>query len=76
MPLDVNELRSFYASPLGDVARRLIGRVLRMRWDNCVGLSLMGLGFGAPYLEDSTFSLQGILELYMQSYAALFWFGF
>ena len=29
MPLDVNELRGFYASPLGDVARRLIGRVLR-----------------------------------------------
>ena len=51
MPLDVNELRSFYASPLGDVARRLIGRLLRMRWDNCVGLSLMGLGFGAPYLD-------------------------
>ena len=51
MPLDVNELRGFYASPLGDVARRLIGRVLRVRWDNCVGLSLMGLGFGAPYLD-------------------------
>jgi len=51
MPLDVNELRSFYASALGDVARRLIGRVLRARWENCVGLSLMGLGFGAPYLD-------------------------
>jgi SAM-dependent methyltransferase len=51
MPLDVNELRSFYASGLGDVARRLIGRVLRVRWDNCVGLSLMGLGFGSPYLD-------------------------
>jgi SAM-dependent methyltransferase len=51
MPLDVNELRSFYASPLGDVARRLIGRVLRARWDNCAGLSLMGLGFAAPYLD-------------------------
>jgi SAM-dependent methyltransferase len=51
MPLDVNELRGFYASPLGDVARRLIGRILRARWDNCVGLSLMSLGFGAPYLD-------------------------
>ena len=28
MPLDVNDLVAFYASPLGDVARRLIGRVL------------------------------------------------
>ncbi len=51
MPLDVNELRSFYASPLGDVARRLIGRVLRARWESCAGLSLMGLGFAAPYLD-------------------------
>ncbi len=33
MPLDVNDLVAFYASPLGDVARRLIGRVLRARWD-------------------------------------------
>jgi SAM-dependent methyltransferase len=51
MPLDVNELRSFYASDLGDVARRLIGRVLRARWENCAGQALMGLGFGAPYLD-------------------------
>ena len=29
MPLDVNDLVAFYASPLGDVTRRLIGRVLR-----------------------------------------------
>jgi SAM-dependent methyltransferase len=51
MPLDVNELRSFYVSPLGDVARRLIGRLLRARWGNCAGQSLMGLGFAAPYLD-------------------------
>jgi SAM-dependent methyltransferase len=51
MPLDVNELRGFYASPLGDVARRLIGRIVRARWENCVGQSLMGLGYAAPYLD-------------------------
>jgi SAM-dependent methyltransferase len=51
MPLDVNELRGFYASPLGDVARRLIGRVLRQRWDNCSRLSILGVGFAGPLLE-------------------------
>ncbi len=51
MPLDVNDLLSFYASPLGDVSRRLIGRVLRARWNNCAQLSLMALGYGGPYLE-------------------------
>ncbi len=51
MPLEVNDLLGFYSSPLGDVSRRLIGRVLRGRWDNCTRLSLLALGYGCPYLE-------------------------
>jgi SAM-dependent methyltransferase len=51
MPLDVNDLLAFYASPLGAVSRRLIGRVLSARWERCAGLSLLGLGYGGPYLE-------------------------
>jgi SAM-dependent methyltransferase len=51
MPLDVQSLQSFYGSPLGEVARRLVGRVVRARWDNVVGLSVAGLGYGTPYLE-------------------------
>jgi SAM-dependent methyltransferase len=51
MPLDVNDLVAFYSSPLGDVARRLIGRVLRQRWDNCSRLSILGVGFAGPLLE-------------------------
>ena len=51
MPLDVNDLLAFYASPLGDVARRLIGRVLRARWENCRGLAILGLGYAGPLLE-------------------------
>ena len=51
MPLDVNDLVAFYSSPLGDVARRLIGRVLRQRWDNCRRLSILGVGFAGPLLE-------------------------
>ncbi len=51
MPLDVNDLLAFYASPLGDVSRGLIGRALRTRWDNCAKLSILGLGYGGPYLE-------------------------
>jgi len=51
MPLDVNDLTGFYASPLGEVTRRLIGRVVRARWEHCAGLSMLGLGFGGPYLD-------------------------
>ncbi len=51
MTLDVHELNAFYASPLGETTRRLIGRVLRARWDNCRGVSIMGLGYCSPYLD-------------------------
>lgn len=51
MTLDVHELSAFYATPLGETSRRLIGRVLRARWDNCNNLALMGLGFCGPYLD-------------------------
>src|SRR5579863_8011320 len=51
MTLDVHELSAFYASPLGETSRRLIGRVLRARWENCSRMSLMGLGYCGPYLD-------------------------
>jgi SAM-dependent methyltransferase len=50
MPLDVVDLRTFYSAPLGEVARRLVGRVLRRWWSNCAGLSIMGIGYATPYL--------------------------
>jgi len=50
MPLDVIDLRSFYHSPLGDMTRRLIGRILRQRFSNCTGLSVLGVGHAIPYL--------------------------
>lgn len=50
MPIDVVELRTFYASPLGEVARRIIGRIIRDRFANCTGFSIMGIGYATPYL--------------------------
>ena len=51
MPLDVHGLQSFYGSPLGAVARRLIGRVLRERWENASNLSVAAIGYGTPYVD-------------------------
>jgi SAM-dependent methyltransferase len=50
MPLDVVDLRSFYSSALGEVARRLVGRVIRQRFANCTGYSILGIGYATPYL--------------------------
>ena len=51
MTQDVVDLRSFYASPLGEVARRFVLRLVRARWEDCTGLSVLGLGYATPYLD-------------------------
>jgi SAM-dependent methyltransferase len=50
MFLDVVDLRSFYAQPLGVVTRRLLGRAIRARWTDAHGQSILGLGYATPYL--------------------------
>jgi SAM-dependent methyltransferase len=51
MALDIVDLRSFYSSPLGQVAQRYIGRIVAGRWNNAAGLSIIGIGYAPPYLE-------------------------
>lgn len=52
MQLDIVDLKSFYATPLGAVARRMVLRAIRSRWDQLSGLALLGLGYPGPYLDD------------------------
>ena len=51
MPLDVYHLQTFYGSPLGELSCRLVGRVIRARWQDAAGLTVAALGFGPPYLD-------------------------
>lgn len=51
MYIDVIDLKDFYSSQLGAIARRLIGRKLRARWPNVSGQTVIALGYGGPYLE-------------------------
>ena len=48
---DVKNLRDFYATPLGQLARRIITRRVRERWANVRGMNLVGLGYASPYLR-------------------------
>jgi SAM-dependent methyltransferase len=50
MGIDVVDLRAFYASPLGAVARRLVGRAIERFWRPVQGLRVLGLGYATPYL--------------------------
>ena len=51
MALDVVDLRGFYSTPLGQTARGAIMRLAQGWWNNCAGLSLMGVGYATPYLD-------------------------
>jgi SAM-dependent methyltransferase len=73
MALDVNDLNGFYASPLGEVSRRLIGRVLRARWDNCTSLSILGLGFCGPYLDRFRDEAQRVLAFMPAAQGVMHW---
>jgi SAM-dependent methyltransferase len=47
---DVVDLRDFYATNLGHVARRMIRRRIRSLWPDVSGQSVLGLGYTTPYL--------------------------
>ncbi len=51
MYTDVVDLRDFYASGLGQAARRMIRRRMRTLWPNVRGETVLGLGYATPYLH-------------------------
>jgi len=48
---DAVDLRDFYDSGLGVVARRMICRAIRAHWPDLGGMDVLGLGFPTPYLN-------------------------
>jgi len=47
---DVIDLAQFYAGHLGQVAKRIIRRRIRMAWPDVTGLRVLGVGYATPYL--------------------------
>ena len=70
---DVSELSDFYARPLGQIARRVLGRRIRAQWPNVRGLTLMGLGFATPYLATFRSEVLRVGALMPASQGALIW---
>ncbi len=50
MHLDVVDLRNFYVSQLGRIARRTLRRQIRQIWHSVNGQTVLGLGYATPYL--------------------------
>ena len=48
---DVVDLRDFYETQLGQMARRMIRRGVRALWPDVRGQRVLGLGYATPYLR-------------------------
>lgn len=59
--LDVVELRAFYETALGLVARRVVSRIVRSRWTDYAGMRVLGVGYATPYLGDFRDKAQRVL---------------
>lgn len=73
MHVDVTELRDFYATPLGQVVRRLVTPRIRQRWPLVRGESIVGLGYAAPYLGGLRRDAARVAALMPAAQGALVW---
>ncbi|HEX3952799.1 MAG TPA: methyltransferase domain-containing protein [Stellaceae bacterium] len=51
MASDVVDLRDFYRTVLGQVARRMIRRAIQRVWPELRGMRLLGIGYATPFLS-------------------------
>ena len=70
---DVVDLRDFYATPLGQMARRLVLRPIRQLWPDVTGLRVLGLGFATPYLDSFAAEAERVLAVMPASQGVLHW---
>lgn len=70
---DITDLREFYSSELGGLARRLIRARLQKFWSNTAGMNLLGLGYAAPYLRSFTESCMRTLAFMPAQQGVTWW---
>jgi SAM-dependent methyltransferase len=70
---DVVELKDFYATPLGQSVRRVLGHRIRARWRGLSGATLIGLGYASPYLGAFRGEARRIGVLMPETQGAVVW---
>ncbi len=70
---DVVELKNFYATPLGQSVRRVLGHRIRARWRGLTGATLIGLGYASPYLGAFRGEARRIGALMPETQGAVVW---
>jgi SAM-dependent methyltransferase len=72
-PMDVVDLREFYASRFGIVTRRMIMAGLRPRLGEVTGRTVLGLGFAQPYLDEGMEQARRVLSFMLARQGVIHW---
>lgn len=70
---DAIDLREFYASSLGQVARRMVSRRLRVMWPDLRGQRILGLGYATPYLRPFRDEAERVLAVMPAAQGVVHW---
>jgi SAM-dependent methyltransferase len=73
MASDVVDLRDFYRSALGQVARRMIRRAIQRVWPDLKGMRLLGIGYATPFLSALSSETERTLAVMPASLGVLRW---
>jgi SAM-dependent methyltransferase len=73
MASDVVDLRDFYLTALGQVARRMIRRAIRRVWPDLHGMRLLGIGYATPFLSAVSAETERAAALMPASLGVLGW---
>ena len=73
MASDVVDLRDFYRSGLGQVARRMIRRAIQRVWPDLHGMRLLGIGYTTPFLTALSGDTERTVALMPASLGVLRW---
>lgn len=73
MFVDVVDLRDFYQSRLGQVARRQLRARIRKVWPDVTGMRVLGVGYATPYLRPFLGEAERVFALMPASQGVLAW---
>jgi SAM-dependent methyltransferase len=72
---DVVDLRDFYRTSLGQMARRIIRARIREIWPDLTGMNVLGLGYATPYLLPFADEAERVIAAMPAQQGVLHWPG-
>ena len=73
MWMDAIDLRDFYATSLGQVARSVLRRRIRTIWPDVRGMGVLGFGYATPYLNPFLGEAARVMAMMPASQGVLHW---